>query len=843
MDLREEQTSGRDNASEAPRRSRRLFARASLVIILMGIGAAVAVLVSAAMTVRYDTSATVNLPGRLDGAALLSETGQTSFVGPEGQELDVVALANSVRFVGSAEDPEVAARTANAAATAFVEGVADADVVLAEPASAPSDPASPRRLQNALIGLGAGALLGLVMQTGLRPTRVDDDGVEYVPSWTSVDGSEDPSTEVASSGAGAGPAGGLRRGSDAVGSSRPRPRSFQDAAGQADAPPRDGAASAVRAPADDLAREPSWANERPAPITIPGAVTEVAMSENIDDAAPQDDITNDDMTNDGIPEDDIADDDITDITNDDVTNDDVTSDDAPLVTAAEDHDPDAAVADEGAPGESVVAEIAAGDESADGESGKAPRTDVADADLASLDVPDAPAGASRGFRDLVDRTSANLDPLIDRFAAEDEHFDEDLDSLRASGPDAGAPDPANDPATEDTELVAQIAFLGDEVTNYQRRMDDDRERHLQERAELISEHESALESSRSELDRANAEIEQLLGRRDQVRSRLEDRVSEVEAALAATNDQLERARRNATTEAGQSAATNEDLLTEIEFMRSEVARYQRTLDDERVVHTTAIAEARLENQDELDRIHREHRETLNDLAQTNRNFLTAQRNEAEALIAELESDHQVALDAAHRNYEQRLNEARTRYSTQLAKLEQRTRTELQNHRTDEVAELQERLASALDDVRTSNRHAAELEAKVVEAARRVKQTEMASAQAERRAAEEQRQVERRSAELAELVNRTEERLAAERQRTNDVVRNLLSESASAASAAESARRGDSELRAEAEAAQRKELEDLRAQLRALEDITAQREAALEATIADLRQERRASPNG
>ncbi len=837
MDLREEQTSGRDDAPETPRRPRRLLARASLVIVLMGLGAAVAVLVSSAMAVRYEASANVSLPGRLDATTLLSATGQTSFSGADGQQLEIVALADGIEFLGRGGDPELAARTANGAATAFVDSVADDAVTLSVPATAPASPSSPRRLQNALLGVGAGALLGLVMQAGLRPARRDE-SVEYLPNWTAEDTSSkaaptQPSsiTEPSDAEAEAGTA----TADINAGSPRPRPRSFQDAADPSTKTPPN---TPVTTDLDYTVAEPLWADDKPSPITIPGTPSRsdepdhgskadthgARASDNETAPAAPGDMTDQPeptlaATDDSQVDDDRRDD-ITDITDAEIED--------PETEDAEIDDAEIGAADTPDPGVVPAADLVTSESPDEG-------TSVGDVDL---DEPLVPEGASRGFRDLVDRTSANLDPLIDRFAVDEDQFEEDLDLVTSTQPGQAAAQPIVD----DGELVAQIAFLGDEVANYQRRIDDERSRHLDERAALIADHESSLERLETDLDRAHAEIERLRDRRDQARSQLEDRVSELETSLHAAQDQLERAQRNAKAEAGQRAAANEDLSSEVDFLRSEIERYQRTLDDERVSHSTAIAATRLENQEELDRTHREHRETLNQLAQTNRNFLTTQRNEAEAVITELEADHQLALDAAHQSYEQRLNEARHSYAERVAKIEERTQAELQRQRSTEVDELRDHLEAALEDARSSHRRVAELEGEVADSDRRVEQAQLAHAQAERLASEEQRQLVRRNEELTDLLNRTEQRLANERQRTNEVVRNLLRESASAASAADWARQGDSEIRDEIEATQRRELAILQQRLLALEQTAAEREASLEATIADLRQRLGASPN-
>ena len=810
----------------------------------MGVGALVAAFVSASMTVRYDTSATVVLPERLDPSQLVAAANQTSFTGDDGQSLEVVAEVDSIRFVGSSSDPDLAARTANAAATAFVEGLGDSEVNLSTPASAPSEPASPRRLFNSLVGLGIGALVGLVLQAALRPSPIDD-SVEYVPTWTSPDtladsdsgsapAAEPPSTEQPA------PEDDLFAVSDteftpsttsafssAAGAARPRPRAFQEAAGDAGEQPE---------------AEPVWADDPPAADNATDSTdnTESTDSEgeSVDRIA---------ITIPGMPEDNDADPDgtATEVEHDAGTesawsdeaywgDDSFWGDDAQQAATPPGFDvPEDLTAPierntvEGDTGEQEAVEVEWADDAAADDD-----TAAAADEPAELDVPAPSLTVGRGFRDLVDRTSANLDPLIDRFAADSDDFENELDAV-ASG-DATAAD--------DAQLVDQIAFLGDEIATYQRRMDDERARHREERDELIAEHDEAIAALQAQLDDARLDLERVGERRDIARSQLEDRVSELEASLATSTDELERARRTANAASNRRTAAVEDLAAEIEFLKIEVERYQRTLDEERVTHSTAVAAARLENQDELDRIHREHRVTLNQLAQTNRNVLTAQRNEAEAVMAELEADHQRALDEAHADYEQRLTEARTHYSTQLTSLEDRTRSGLIAEQSAEIEDLKQRLEAALDDYRTSQRRTSELETEIATSDRRVEQVQLAHTQAERRLREEQRHLERRNEELSGLVTRAEERLADERRRTNDVVRNLLRESASAASAAEWARRSDNEVREEVETQHQAQLQLMQDQLRSLEQTAAQREASLEATIADLRRQLGASPN-
>lgn len=741
-----------------------------------------AAFISAAMTVRYDAAASVTLPDRLDATQLVAAANQTSFNGNEGQSLEVTSDGNSIRFVGSSENPDLSARTANAAATAFVDGLADADVSLSSPASVPTGPASPKRMRNALIGAAIGALIGLVLQASLRPPRVAE-SVTYIPTWTVID-DEEPAGEVL------GPPHRDAVAASDFGAARPRPRAFQKAADI-------GATDVVDA-------EPMWADDvlTDGVLSDDVSIAEEAQLDNVPaDNRPADDVSSDEAPND--------------------------EDRSVTVKAGTSHLFD--------PPEDLVSITIPGSPSNDSGDADGPTSEEPDGlhawqePAAELDVPDPPLTVGRGFRDLVERTSANLDPLIDRFAADDERFEADLDSL------------STDSDADDGQLVGQIAFLGDEIAMYQRRMDDERSRHRGERDRLIADHEEELDALRAELDQANAEIERVSGRRDSARSQLEDRVTELETSLAAATDELERARHTASAESSRRSAASEDLVAEIEFMRAEVERYQRSLDEERVTHATDVAAARLENQEELDRIHREHRLTLNQLAETNRNLLMAQRNEAEAVMAELEADHQRALDEAHADYERRLTEARAHQSAQLSNLEDRTRSGIQAELTAEIEDLTTRLEAALGDYRTSQRRTSELASEIAASDRRVEKAQLAHTQAERRIREEKRQLERRSEELAELLARTEQRLANERRRTNEVVRNLLRESASAASAAEWARRSDTEVRDEVETEQRNEISQLQEQLRTLEQTAARRESILEATIAELRRQLGASP--
>ena len=130
-----EGTAGADSASEGDRRPRRVVQRVSFVIILIGVGALAAAFISSAMAVRYDATAIVGLPATLDAESLVAAANQTSFTGDDGQSLEVVAEGSSIRFVGQAGDPDLAARTANLAATAFVES-ADPGVTIESAASA-----------------------------------------------------------------------------------------------------------------------------------------------------------------------------------------------------------------------------------------------------------------------------------------------------------------------------------------------------------------------------------------------------------------------------------------------------------------------------------------------------------------------------------------------------------------------------------------------------------------------------------------------------------------------------------------------------------------------------------
>jgi hypothetical protein len=594
----------------------------------MGLGAIVAAVVTAAMTVRYDASATVALPERLDANQLLGAANQTSFTGSDGQSLEVVDQVGAIRFIGSSDNAEVAARTANAAATAFVAGVDEDGVRLATAASAPSDPAWPRRMFNLVIGTSIGAVAGLILQAALRPPMVDE-SVTFVPTWTTLEDIPEETLETAEP-------------------------------------------------------EPIWAADA---LATEQPEAEILMH---DDTSGDDELTGPSS----------GDDELTGPSSVDAASHDVV--DGPPVP----------------------------------------------------DIPDPPVTPSRGFRDLVNGTSPNPDPMIDRFAGDDEAIDD---------------------------------------------------------------HEAELEGLQSDV--------------------------ELDTALAASADELERAQRTSAAVENRRTAANEDLVAEIEFLRIEIERYQRSLDEERVTHSTAIASARLENEDALDLIQREHRVTLNQLAQTNRNLLSAQRNEAEAIMAELESDHQRALDDAHKDYEQRLADARTHHADQLASLEERAVADLKAEHSAKLDELQQRLDVALLDTHTAQQQTAQLEAEIASSDRRVEQAKLLHSQTERRLREEHRQMERRNDDLTELLARTEERLAHERRRTNEVVRNLLRESATTASDADWARRSDIEFRDEVGAEQAKEIDQLNERLRSLEDTTARREATLEATIAELRHRLGASPNG
>lgn len=766
----------------------------------MGVGALVAGVITSRMTERYEATAVVAVPAGAEAVSFLDDAEQADFVGADGAELQVSVAGDSLSFAGSAERAAQASSVANTGAEAFVASASDPSIRITAPAETPTSPSSPKRLQNSLIGVAAGALLGLLLQSALRPARRDE-SVAYVPSWTG-------DAELAATEA---PLAAARSGRQSA-ASRPLPVAAREriAASQPagfDAPDVVFAGEAVDKPVDEVLT----------PIDVPGGDADPSVGENwfatsdpADNAEGSPDLDSADLDHEAdlleLGDDDEA---LIDQDLDDMTPDEESNGIFGALLSTNETDSDQPEADE---------HEANSDAAVDTEEELAGLDRIVDIEPPAFDKPfdTGQVAAVQGFQSLVQRTTVNLDPMVDRFADEST---------------------VTDPATyseQDAGLVEQISFLTDEVQRYQQRLDGERARHLADRSALEHAHGAAIVDLEGQLADLESEVRSLSSGTDDENEALERRIEELESELTIKTTAVDRLEEDRQTVLDRHQLHDDDLAAENQFLRSEVERYQTSLDGERVDHATALAGARLENQDELDRTHREHRVTLNQLAQTNRNLLTAQRNEAESMMAALEAQHQASLDEAHTAYEERLRLARAHLSEQLATSHDRVVAETAEEHEAQLEALVEQLDVAhLEQRRTQERLDGLLKDQQ-EIDRRSEQLKRTLDHTTRGQVEERRRLENRNTQLEELVTKSEERLAQERRRTSEVVRNLLQESATSAAEADWARKHMIEGQRTNDTDHQQEIATLVADAQAYERATAQREYELEATIASLR---------
>lgn len=855
------------SSTEAPQRGS-MAVRLAFIVILAGIGALAATVLASTVSERYEATATVRLASGTDAATLLDGGITTEFVGSANERLRVEPAGESLALIASAGDPDSAAQTATVAAETLA-GSGDARIVgVGEPASVPLSPVAPDRLRYVLGGIVIGALLGTVLQRGLRPR---DRGAEtaYIPAWTQTDDLDeylpgdsamaDDDRESSSSAAFSQRLAGLSGDAtmdetalppfiegtddfvatddlldledddelddpdDAFGEG-PVVRDHAEPADPAgpgaglggatvDAGSADNAggrsyfATAIgAAPADDGAESPMWGDDpadhgeprwRDDPIADePSTIhADTDLTEPLDTAWNGDDF-------------------------DEPLSEPVFSSAHTLPTATED-EPDDRSGGEGFdsidPDEDWIEDAHDGDVADEFDDGD---------DWTALDPMPTPDSGTDPLDDDWTTESDDSPRGLSDLAEEDER-DEPLRREPA--------EPAlNEIADASEPLVQQLVELSEENAVFRRRIVDERERIAEERERLHASHNAELTALRAELDRTRATLDEVQHGRDHARSQLQDRVAELEAMLAARSDELERARATALEAAQRQADDDRDATAENAFLRAEVERYQNTLDEERVEHSTALAAARLETQDELDRIHREHRTTLNRLAHTNRNLLTSQRNDAERALADLEAAHQTALDRAHADYEERLRNAREHHQHRLDTAEARLRREVRGEARAELAELRERLDQASTDRGLIEQQLSLAKDNATDSERRISEARAEADRAIRRNTDDLARLRNRNRDLEIQLERAEKRLAEERKRTSEVVRNLLQESATTAATAESARLSQVEESQQTRSELEAELEDTRARLRRLEDVSAAREAELEATIASLR---------
>ncbi|MEM7094331.1 MAG: hypothetical protein AAF567_15120 [Actinomycetota bacterium] len=815
-----------DDAPEAP--SRRVLQRLSFVIILMGVGAIVATVIMSRMPQRYESTAVVGLPSGTDAEELFGADLQNTFVGEDG-DLRVEFDGSTVRLIGAAETASDAEFIANETASDFVALSDDPGIRLLEEAPVPTSPTSPNRLLGSLIGVGSGALLGLLLQPALRPRQRDPDA-EYIPAWTSEASPPDSVEEFAPS----------HPEEQAAGPGEPDTAEDPDVHDDnVDVP--DGVApipeetSAQVAEIDATDADELWM------VTIPAVATS-SKEPDADDAMPSDEAaaaeTDDepsDEAEDSNREHNERDDDETD---DDTDPLDTDSQEAEVAETgdADQEDPIEPAPEEPAPEEPAPEEP---------EEPEAGQTEP---------EPEPAEPAARGFRSLVERTTANIDPLIDRFATGDERFSdevlaasrpedpiESLDDLYTWKPPIDLPVRARRQSEEVSALVARIEELSDDLVTARRNLDRERRASRRDRQASRASHVEETSRLRDEVDQLRDELTSAEERRDTVRSRLEDRVQELEFELATTSDQLERFRRRFEESEQAPSANAESLAEQNAFLEDEVERYQRSLDSERVDHAKAVAQARLENQEELDQLHRDHRQTLAELAQSNRSLLTQQRAEGERVMASLEAEHQQALDQLHRTYEERISQAKSHHRQQREQAEARVLADLEEGHQRALETLRRQLDTAVDEQATLRERVRDAARDEEAANRRADQARTDVDAAWRRSSDERRRLEHRVTELESLLARSEERLSEERRRTNEVIRNLLQESATTAAQAEWARKNLAEEQEQSERDHQGKLAELEAQLAHLERSSADREADLEATIAALRRGS-ASPN-
>lgn len=273
-----------------------------------------------------------------------------------------------------------------------------------------------------------------------------------------------------------------------------------------------------------------------------------------------------------------------------------------------------------------------------------------------------------------------------------------------------------------------------------------------------------------------------------------------------------------------SAARVADLATQIEFLDSEVARYRRLIEAERIRHATELAELRLDADSRVDEERRKARVEKESLLDTQRRQLSALQLEHEAALSSLVTEHADALAAERRRYESMTSELRARYEALLEGARRHvaddleaTHAELEKGRLVELERLKrtvERLENERDRLSAQAEHKEELLTTLRhdhhELRRRL---EVLGSERHSRIDEAERR--------AEAARR---QLETERRKSSATLAELLERSASIAGEADRLRSEATDWAEEARAAW--------AQL----ELSRERETALESLIADLRAE-------
>lgn len=277
-----------------------------------------------------------------------------------------------------------------------------------------------------------------------------------------------------------------------------------------------------------------------------------------------------------------------------------------------------------------------------------------------------------------------------------------------------------------------------------------------------------------------------------------------------------------------------EAAAQIDFLRSEIRRYQGDLERERLARTTAITGAQLAADARVEELIRTQRHEREQLDLINRQLLDAHRSESEARRSALIEEHRRQRANEHTQYQERI--AAVRASTQQINkaATERFENELAEAHATRVTALQ----AQLDDT-TERLHQLEAENRELRTTNQTWEKQLGDAESSLSSAEASRrdtsaQLTRQVQELQERLARAEQRLNGERKRTSELVANLLRESAAVASQARNADQEISSLRASWADERDAVVAATLAEARAIERAAAEREAHLEATIGQLR---------
>jgi len=277
-----------------------------------------------------------------------------------------------------------------------------------------------------------------------------------------------------------------------------------------------------------------------------------------------------------------------------------------------------------------------------------------------------------------------------------------------------------------------------------------------------------------------------------------------------------------------------DVGEQVEFLQSEIRRYQADLERERVARTTAITAAQIAADNRVEELIRTHRHERDQLELVNRQLLDAQRSDAEARRSALIEEHRRQRASEHAQYQERITTLRSASQISSQAAADRFESDVSEAHQTQLAALQTKLDEA-----TKRSERLTVENHELQTERQAREQQLAEAQAtlsrvETRERDATSRLIRQVEELQDRLTRSEQRLNSERQRSSERVANLLRESAQVASRAQTTDQEIAALRSSWADERDAVVAATLADARAIERAAAEREAHLEATIGQLR---------